>query len=161
MRTAQAWLDEYAQSHLNPCNQLLHFACIPLIVFSVVCALKAIPFGTVWVNAASIVIVAALIYYWLLSWRLAFGATAILALFYAGVLAVEAAVGSSLIWVALAIFVLGWIGQFVGHQIEGVRPAFFKDMQFLLIGPLWEMAHLYRRFGLPIGDAAGPVSTRR
>jgi uncharacterized membrane protein YGL010W len=161
MKTAQQWLDEYAQSHRNPVNRRLHFVCIPPIVFSVACALKAIPFGNAWINPASVVIVAALIYYWLLSWRLAFGVTAILALFYAGVLTIEAAVGSNLIWVALAIFVLGWIGQFAGHQIEGARPAFFKDLQFLLIGPLWEMAHLYRRLGLPIGDRTPPVSMRR
>ena len=48
----------------------------------------------------------------------------------------------------LTIFVVAWIGQFVGHSIEGTRPSFFKDVQFLLIGPIWLMSHLYRRLGL-------------
>lgn len=42
-----------------------------------------------------------------------------------------------LFYVALGIFILAWIGQFIGHKIEGKRPSFFKDIQFLLIGPLW------------------------
>jgi uncharacterized membrane protein YGL010W len=48
----------------------------------------------------------------------------------------------------LTIFVVAWIGQFIGHSIEGTRPSFFKDVQFLLIGPIWLMSHLYRRLGL-------------
>jgi uncharacterized membrane protein YGL010W len=50
---------------------------------------------------------------------------------------------------SLVIFVVAWIGQFVGHAVEGERPSFFKDLQFLLIGPLWLLAAAYRRFGLP------------
>jgi uncharacterized membrane protein YGL010W len=53
------------------------------------------------------------------------------------------------VWLASAIlFVLAWIGQFIGHGIEGQRPSFFKDVQFLMIGPLWLMAALYRRAGI-------------
>jgi uncharacterized membrane protein YGL010W len=37
----------------------------------------------------------------------------------------------------IVIFVLAWIGQFVGHKIEGQKPSFLEDVQFLLIGPLW------------------------
>lgn len=36
----------------------------------------------------------------------------------------------------IAIFVIAWIGQFYGHKIEGKKPSFFKDLQFLLIGPV-------------------------
>jgi uncharacterized membrane protein YGL010W len=48
----------------------------------------------------------------------------------------------------VAIFVLAWIGQFIGHAIEGKRPSFFKDLQFLMIGPMWLLALLYRRLGI-------------
>jgi len=51
--------------------------------------------------------------------------------------------------VALAVFVLAWIGQFIGHVFEGKRPSFFKDLQFLLIGPAWLMSFIYRRYGIP------------
>ena len=74
--------------------------------------------------------------------------------FYAGALGLETAAGTNLIWVALGIFVVAWIGQFVGHYVERARPSFFKDLQFLLIGPLWEMAHLYEALGIPQEGAA-------
>ena len=48
----------------------------------------------------------------------------------------------------VVIFVVAWIGQFIGHSIEGKRPSFFKDVQFLLIGPIWLVSHVYRRLGL-------------
>ncbi|EZH84596.1 hypothetical protein B7G55_03435 [Aeromonas hydrophila] len=54
-----------------------------------------------------------------------------------------------LLWPALAGFVLLWIAQFVGHKIEGKRPSFLTDLQFLLIGPAWVLASLYRRLGIP------------
>lgn len=47
---------------------------------------------------------------------------------------------------SVIVFVIAWIGQFVGHQIEGKKPSFFKDLQFLLIGPLWLLAFVYRHF---------------
>ena len=50
--------------------------------------------------------------------------------------------------IALAVFIAAWMGQFVGHAVEGKRPAFFKDLQFLLIGPAWLMASVYRVLGL-------------
>jgi uncharacterized membrane protein YGL010W len=157
MRTVRDWLDEYSASHTNTVNQKFHFACIPPIVFSALCALKAIPVGNVWLNPASIIAILALAYYLRLSWRLATGLVVIFSAFYMGALAIEAAVGSNLIWVAVAIFIAGWIGQFIGHHVEGARPSFFKDLQFLLIGPLWELAHVYRVLGIPIDDQASSV----
>ena len=50
----------------------------------------------------------------------------------------------------VVVFVLAWIGQFVGHRVEGAKPSFFKDLQFLLIGPLWLLAFIYRRLQLPV-----------
>jgi uncharacterized membrane protein YGL010W len=50
---------------------------------------------------------------------------------------------------SIVIFVVAWIGQFIGHALEGRRPSFFKDVQFLLIGPLWLLAAAYRRFSVP------------
>jgi uncharacterized membrane protein YGL010W len=47
--------------------------------------------------------------------------------------------------IALGIFVVAWIGQFIGHRIEGRKPSFFEDLRFLLIGPLFVLGFLYRR----------------
>jgi uncharacterized membrane protein YGL010W len=55
---------------------------------------------------------------------------------------------SRLLWLAIGVFVLAWIGQFVGHIIEGRRPSFFTDLAYLLIGPAWLMGKLLRRAGV-------------
>jgi len=49
---------------------------------------------------------------------------------------------------SIAVFVVAWIGQFIGHKIEGKKPSFLDDLRFLLIGPLFVLGFLYRRFNL-------------
>lgn len=150
MKTLNQWLDEYSASHRNPKNKLTHWLGIPLIVFAIWCALKAIPVGNDLFNPATGAIAVFVGYYLLLSWRLALGMALVSALLYVGVLALEDASGARLIWLAAAIFVVGWVLQFIGHHIEGAKPSFFKDLQFLLIGPLWLLADVYRRFDIPM-----------
>lgn len=150
MKTARTWLDEYSTSHQNPANRKVHYICVPAIVLSLLCALKAVPVGNDWINPATIVMVAALAYYFTLSRRLAIGLTIALALFYAAALWLQNLTGDDFIWVAVEIFVIAWIGQFAGHYIEGARPSFFKDLQFLLIGPMWEMSHFYELLGIRV-----------
>ena len=53
------------------------------------------------------------------------------------------------LWIiALVIFVAAWVGQFYGHKVEGKKPSFLKDLQFLLIGPAWLMHFLYKKWGV-------------
>ena len=59
-----------------------------------------------------------------------------------------AAILPNLVWWAVGLFVVAWIGQFIGHHIEGKKPSFFKDLQFLLIGPAWCMDALYKKVGI-------------
>jgi uncharacterized membrane protein YGL010W len=156
MKTLKSWLDEYSESHLDPVNKTLHWICIPLIVFAIFCGLKALPWGDARINAATLVILGMLAYYARLSWQLAFGMLFVFAAMYAAVLALERATGAYLVWAAAAIFVAAWVGQFIGHHVEGARPSFFKDLQFLLIGPLWLLADVYRRMAIPMGPGANP-----
>ena|SRR5690349_11830894 len=153
MRTVTDWLGDYGSSHQNPTNKLLHWVCVPPIVLAVLGFLWSLPVPAAfsgispWLNWAALAAAAALLYYLALSPALAAGAlVAFLAL-----LAVTRSL-AGLPWplwaTSLAIFVVAWIGQFVGHAIEGKRPSFFKDAQFLLIGPLWLLAAAYRRAGL-------------
>src|SRR3546814_4512628 len=93
MRNLAQWLDEYSASHRNPTNKLLHWICVPLIAFSIACALKVIPVGHGNFNAATFVGVVTLLYYFRLSWRLALGMTAIFLLPYWSVIALHAALG--------------------------------------------------------------------
>jgi uncharacterized membrane protein YGL010W len=153
MRTVQQWFNEYAESHSNARNELLHFICVPPIVMTVIGFIWAIPvpqaFAGVspWLNWATIAVALLIIYYFTLSPALGVGATIglVVLLFIVRWL-------DTLAWplwlTCLAIFVVGWIGQFIGHGIEGSRPSFSKDVQFLLIGPLWLLSHLYRRLGV-------------
>jgi len=153
MRTMHQWLDEYGASHRNSTNELLHWICVPAIVMTVIGFLWSIPvpssFGAVspWLNWATLSVALWLAYYFLLSPALGLGATI-------GLVAMLFVVRwlDTLAWplwaTCLTIFAIAWIGQFIGHSIEGTRPSFFKDVQFLLIGPIWLMSHLYRRLGL-------------
>jgi uncharacterized membrane protein YGL010W len=145
MTPLDAWLDEYSDSHQNPVNKTLHWICVPLIVFAVLGALAALPAPLAggWAALAAVLALG----YWLrLSWRLALGMLPVLAGFALGVRALAAA-GPPLWASCLGIFIIAWIGQFIGHAVEGRRPSFFKDLQFLLIGPLWLLAAAYRAAG--------------
>ena len=147
-------LDEYGESHRNPVNKLIHWVCVPVIVWTVVALLWVIPFPfaaeglPVPLNWATVVLVLAQVYYFRLSLKLG---TALL-LYNVFMIQLTVLVEQTAAWplwqVAVALFVIAWIGQFIGHVIEGKRPSFFKDVQFLLIGPAWLMAHLFRMMGL-------------
>jgi len=150
MKPIAQWLDEYSLSHLNPVNKTLHWICIPPIVFSLLGLLRAVPVGSAVVNAASLTALLMFAYYLALSWRLALGAAGVLALLYWGADASFQQLGRLHVPAMVAVFVLAWIGQFIGHQVEGAKPSFFKDLQFLLIGPLWLLAFIYRRLHLPV-----------
>jgi len=153
MRTVREWLNEYGASHKNRTNELLHWICVPLIVLTVFGLLWSLPRPGVfagaspWLNWATLAAAAALLYYLALSPALAAG---VLVTFVVLLLVTERLARLPWpLWVtSVTIFVVAWIGQFIGHAIEGNRPSFFKDVQFLLIGPLWLLAAAYRRFGL-------------
>ena len=154
MRSLDSWFDEYGASHRHPTNKAIHWVCVPLIMFAALGLLFALPrpewfalAGPRFGNWAMLVIVLALAWYALLSWRLALGMLLVLA---AMVAAEHLLV--RLPWPAwrssAAIFVAAWIGQFVGHEIEGRKPSFLKDLAFLLVGPAWLLAAVYRRLGI-------------
>ena len=154
MRTVSEWLGEYGESHQNPTNKLLHWICVPPIVLSVMGLLWSAPvpaaFAAIspWLNWATLAAAAAVIYYLALSPSLALGVLAA----FGALLAITGWLAQLPwpLWLTSAvIFAVAWIGQFIGHAFEGKRPSFLKDLQFLLIGPLWLLAAAYRRFSLP------------
>nr|WP_314542175.1 Mpo1-like protein [uncultured Massilia sp.] len=139
-RTIDVLLARYADSHRHPTNELIHFVCVPLIVFTLLGILWSIhPLAAVAACAA------ALWYYLQLSRPFALGMLA-MALAMLGVLALMPPL--TVLPLSIAIFVVAWIGQFIGHQIEGKKPSFLDDLRFLLIGPLFVLGFLYRRFRL-------------
>jgi uncharacterized membrane protein YGL010W len=156
MRRIDALLEEYGESHRNSFNKKVHWICVPLIVWSVIALLYSIPndvlvyaFGTGYLaNWASIVLILVLIYYFTLSVPIALG----MLLFSALSIFVASRIdqwGVLPLWaVALIVFTLAWIGQFYGHKVEGKKPSFLKDLQFLLIGPAWLMHFICKSVGI-------------
>ncbi|HEY1771861.1 MAG TPA: Mpo1-like protein [Gammaproteobacteria bacterium] len=152
MRNVQSWLDEYSVSHQNSVNKRIHWICVPLIMLSALGMLWTVPrpafFFSLspYLNWATLLILASLIYYLLLSVRLAAGML-LVSIVMCVVIEALAGLPWRLLWTSLAIFAAAWIGQFIGHKIEGRKPSFFKDLQFLLIGPIWLLADAYKRLG--------------
>lgn len=151
MKTVHQWLAEYSISHRHPANKTLHWICVPWIVFSIFGLLRLVPVGNEFVNIATLGAVGMLLYYAMLSWRLTLGMVPAFLLMAAMVEWSFHSFGAMTHAIAMvAIFVLAWIGQFIGHHMEGAKPSFLKDLQFLLIGPLWLLADVYRRFDLSL-----------
>ena len=139
-RRVDELITHYGQSHQNPGNELIHFVAIPLIMLSLVGMLFALhPY------VAYAFIAASMVYYARLSW--VFLVTMVLwsALAIAGVFAM----GAQVLPVSVAIFVGAWILQFIGHKLEGKKPSFFEDIQYLWVGPLFVLSKLFGKLGIP------------
>jgi len=145
MKTQKQWFDEYALSHQNKTNQLIHYICVPLIFFSIVGLFMSIPSkgienlikinNPILENWATLILFVLLFFYIKLSFStflrmLLFSLICLVGNYYLSDII-------PLLYASLAIFVVAWIGQFYGHKLEGKKPSFFKDLQFLLIGPAW------------------------
>ncbi len=76
------------------------------------------------------------------------GMLVIAALMAGGVYLIQRHVSLPLWAVSLAAFAGAWVGQFVGHKIEGKKPSFLKDVQFLLIGPAWLLSFVFKKLGI-------------
>ncbi len=149
MKTTQQWLDQYGESHTNPTNKLIHWICIPAIMVSLLGVLSTVPmpWDSQHINLATLFLAFSLGFYSLLSVRLMLGMLVVGSATYAAAVALGAL--SIPLWVtSLAIFVVAWVFQFIGHKIEGKKPSFFVDVQFLLIGPLWLLSYVYKKLGI-------------
>jgi uncharacterized membrane protein YGL010W len=153
MKTLEQWFEEYEVSHQNPINKAIHYICVPAIFFSIVGLLMSIPsdflnnllhFNQPLIeNWAVVVLIFVLLFYLRLSFTMAikiaiFSALCLILNFYIGQLFP--------LWAFSAgVFVTAWIGQFYGHSIEGKKPSFLKDIQFLLTGPAWIVHNLFSK----------------
>lgn len=140
-RKVELLLNQYAESHRHPTNEVIHFICVPVIMWTVLALVWSIH-----PSVALVVTAAALLYYQSLSVGFAVGmslmATAMLMILWY-------LPQQIILQIAVVAFVIAWIFQFIGHKIEGKKPSFFDDLRFLLIGPLFVISFLYRRWKLP------------
>ncbi len=151
MKTQQNWFDEYAVSHQNKTNQTIHYICVPAIYFSIIGLFMSITpsllqtkigLGNPLIeNWATILVIPILAFYLRLSVK------TFLTMFVFSVLCIVGnyylSKQTSILYTSILIFVIAWIGQFYGHHVEGKKPSFFKDVQFLLIGPPWVFKKMF------------------
>lgn len=159
LRPIDRYFIEYEKTHQNPANVLIHWIFVPLITFSVLGLIWAIPLQFTFLgklkdyfNIASIVIGVAMYFYLKLSPTLSYAMLFTVGVFSFFIVQLEywEKAGGPAFWlVCLLIFVVAWIGQFIGHRIEGRKPSFFKDLNFLLIGPLWLWSKLFKKLKIP------------
>ena len=152
-RPLPSLFDEYGESHRNSVNVTVHWIAVPLIYFSITGLLMCIPSPRneyldryLWALLALLVV---WLYYASRSLSISIG----MAIFSVACVAIATWLDVHAPWplwaISIGIFVLAWIAQFIGHAIEGKKPGFLKDLLFLMIGPAWLMAKLYRRIGIP------------
>jgi uncharacterized membrane protein YGL010W len=152
MKSQNEWFSEYADSHQNQTNQKIHYICVPAIFFSIVGMIMAIPSSMITNitsinnpvigNWAAIILAILMLFYIKLSFKtfLLMAVFSIVSLYGNYYLSTVA----PLLLTSIIIFIVAWIGQFYGHKIEGKKPSFFKDLQFLLIGPAWVFEKMSR-----------------
>ncbi len=151
-RSIHSWLDEYGESHTNATNEIIHWICVPVIFFCVIGLLFSIPspglplIGDHLLAKAAIMLT--LVFYAMRSRLLFVGMGIWCGLCYWLAAGLQQSAPWPLWVICLVSFTLAWVGQFIGHKIEGKKPSFLKDLQFLLIGPAWLMAKIYRRLGI-------------
>ncbi len=127
MKTVEEWFEEYSESHQNKTNKAIHWICVPTILFSIIGIIAH--FSTL---LATLLVVLTLIFYARLDLVLAVAMAALILIMGWLIYILPAGIGFY-----IGVFVLAWIGQFYGHKVEGKKPSFLKDLQFLLIGPVW------------------------
>ena len=142
---------QYSDDHRNAANQRIHVFAVPAILWSVVALLWCIPVVGSWFRPglwAALAMFFAWSFYFRASRRLGYGMLAVFVAMAWLTRWLHLALGTTqLSYLAIAVFVVAWVAQFVGHRIEGRKPSFLTDLTYLLIGPAWVLAKLYRKLG--------------
>lgn len=140
MKKLSEWFDEYNLSHQNSINQKIHLICVPLIMWATIGLIYAIPVPQVManygLNFAHFFLIGVLLFYLTLG-SLPFQIMLLEAIIGLSTVVIIRKIGLSVFLTASIVFIISWAFQFLGHRIEGRKPLFLKDIQFLLIGPLW------------------------
>ena len=152
-RDIYTWISDYGVSHQNPTNKKIHWVCVPAIMFTLLGLLSLVKFNIedFNINLAYILVTLAWLFYLNLSIKISVGMLLISAFSLWVIYQLEQSIGlenQSLLFIYVGVFVLAWIGQFIGHKIEGQKPSFFEDLQFLLIGPAWLLSFIYEKLGI-------------
>ena len=156
MRNLHEWLSEYGESHQNKTNKLIHWFCVPIIMISIFGLLYCIPYfqDRDWMhNWGFIILIPILFFYFQLSKKIFF----VFIVIGIGLLKFNEFLFhclnyqiQSMLFLHIIIFSIAWIFQFYGHKIEGKKPSFLKDIQFLLIGPAWLLSFIFKKLNIEL-----------
>jgi len=151
MKSAVEQLSTYKSVHLSKKNIMTHFVGVPAIIWALMVWLNLVElpyvFGQSGISAtiAMPIFIGILIYYFMLHIKLAIGQ--VLFMFPTFYFAHYVSQMENSGWIALIVFVIAWIFQFVGHHYEKAKPAFVDDLNQLLIGPFFMMAEVFFMLG--------------
>ena len=150
-RRIDRWFEHYSDDHRNAANQRIHVFAVPLILWSVIAMLWCIPVVGSWFRPgmwAALAMFFAWSFYFRASRKIGYGMLVVFVVLAWLTRWLHDTLGTAqLLYVALAVFALAWVAQFLGHRIEGRKPSFLTDLTYLLIGPAWVLAKLYRKLG--------------
>lgn len=152
MQTAAEQLSTYKSVHFNRKNVATHFVGVPSIMWSLCLLLSLVSWPinlgsetNISINLAQIIFAGVVVYYFMLHWKLAIAMLLfIIPMVYTTNIVAQ---NPNALWIALAVFFIGWVIQFIGHYFEKAKPAFVDDLNQLLIGPFFLMAEIYFMIG--------------
>ncbi|MDQ0594653.1 putative membrane protein YGL010W [Chryseobacterium ginsenosidimutans] len=155
MRKIDLLFAEYSESHRNATNKFIHWICVPLIFWTILGFISLIPsksIGFIYIGEISYVSLLAMtlvtIFYMRLSFLIGLIMIFVMTLMESFAYGINIRFKENSWMVYLIVFIVTWILQFVGHKIEGKKPSFFKDLQFLLVGPIWLLSFILKKLGI-------------
>lgn len=154
MTLAEEWLNEYSKTRPGYRLTPLKWLSVALLVTGLVALLRALPTPGAFEGSADVLnwgtlfVMAAIVYYFIVSIRLAVGALPIIVAIVAAVTWLDAL--ETPLWVVgSALAALGLLGQALEHLRHGRAPPVARELQLAMIAPLWLVAVVYRRLGIP------------
>lgn len=155
MRKIDLLFAEYGESHRNATNKLIHWFCVPLIFWTILGFISLIPsphfcasyFGCMSV-VSSITVILITLFYLRLSALISFLMVLVMLIMEHFAYTVNIRYGTRSWIIYLITFIIAWILQLAGHKIEGKKPSFLKDLQFLLIGPVCLLGLVLKKLGI-------------
>jgi uncharacterized membrane protein YGL010W len=154
MSNADPWLERYERDHTHTINRVLHWMCVPVIVVGIVGLLWSVPVPSVLRDASPVLnwgtffLMAAVVYYFILSITLAIGMLPFVVLIAAAVSWLDR-LDTPLWLISATVFAVAGAGQLIGHAFERRSVSLFSDLNFVMIGPLWIIASIYQRLRIP------------
>ncbi len=154
MSESDGWLERYERSHSDLSNPVVYWAAVPMVVVGTVGLLWYLPIPAEFaqisplLNWGSAFLMAATIYYFIISLSLAIGMLP----FVLGLASMQLWLTGSqypALGVSTGLLVAGVVGLALGRRGKGTARAVLQDLQLMMIGPVGLLSAIYRRFGIP------------